>query len=66
VRPRAPGLSSSWKEIEMFGIGIAELMRLLVVLLTGLAMVGGLFAVIYFAVRAGTRRNNEQSKFPET
>ena len=46
----------------MFGIGISEMAILLVVLLAGLAMLGVLFAVVYFAVRAGTRRDNDQDR----
>lgn len=50
----------------MFGIGVSELIILLVVLLLGLAMLGGLFALVYFAVREGTRKSNDQGKTPET
>lgn len=49
----------------MFGIGIAELAILLIILLVGLAMLAGLFAVVYFAVRAGTRRNGNQDRTSE-
>jgi cation transporter-like permease len=49
----------------MIGIGIFEIIILLVVLLFGLAGLGVLFAVVYFAVRAGTRRGNDPDRTSE-